>query len=408
MSLSWPEAVSQASHVRQEGAHAFSAAPLGVSRAMTGTTAETELESLQTEVARLRRLNQDTEQRLEWSLKRLAENTRSLWAPSSVPRRPARGLQPLEFVRDFVAASQPVVLTGLTSREWPCLERWSDEYLLEAVGDTEVSVNVTPAGLGDYVDVATGLFVKPLEERMRFRDFWAWLLKSADSEETHAGDGVCYLSRQNDSLREELPGLLCDVPAATSLGTAAFGNEPEAINLWIGDGRAASTCHKDHYENLYMVVRGEKVFTLLPPAAVPFLHEQRCPPGHFERREGGGFHAVPDPPEEAGDMEVPWIPLDVSKPDYKKFPKFARATAVEVRVRRGEMLYLPAMWYHHVAQRGVTVAVNYWHDMPYGHAYIHHQFLRDVLSLNDDEVEDDEESLSTSDKCLATSSDEKS
>ena len=29
------------------------------------------------------------------------------------------------------------------------------------------------------------------------------------------------------------------------------------------------------------------------------------------------------------------------------------------------MLYLPAMWYHHVKQDRDTVAVNYWHDMNY-------------------------------------------
>jgi jumonji domain-containing protein 7 len=30
----------------------------------------------------------------------------------------------------------------------------------------------------------------------------------------------------------------------------------------------------DHYENIYCVVRGEKVFTLLPPADVAFLGER--------------------------------------------------------------------------------------------------------------------------------------
>ena len=46
--------------------------------------------------------------------------------------------------------------------------------------------------------------------------------------------GVPYLSRQNDSLRDELPQLLKDVPSAVPLGVAAFGNVPEAVNLWIG------------------------------------------------------------------------------------------------------------------------------------------------------------------------------
>lgn len=362
-----------------------------------------ELLALRAEVAELRRRCEATEEREERALRRLAANSRALWVPHTVPRLPVGSLSPLEFARDYVAASQPVVFTGLDPDEWPCLRRWSDEHLLQAAGEAEVSVNVTPGGFGDYVD-EEGRFVKPVEERLLFRDFWAWL-HSADA----AGrPGVPYLSQQNDSLRQELPTLIEDVPSAVPLGCAAFGNEPEAINLWIGDDRAVSSCHKDHYENLYTVVRGEKVFTLLPPAAVPFLQEQRCPAARFRRRsaEKGAtadagasgeqhFEVVLD-----GDAaEVPWVPVDVAAPDLRRFPGFAQAAKLvrEVRVGAGEMLYLPAMWYHRVAQRGLTIAVNYWHDMPFGHAFVHHHFLRDVVGLyaaddqDHEEEEDDDE-----------------
>ena len=33
-----------------------------------------------------------------------------------------------------MAASQPVILTDLDEKEWPCLSRWTDAYLLEAAG----------------------------------------------------------------------------------------------------------------------------------------------------------------------------------------------------------------------------------------------------------------------------------
>jgi hypothetical protein len=31
--------------------------------------------------------------------------------------------------------------------------------------------------------------------------------------------------------------------------------------------------------------------------------------------------------------------------------------------------------YHRVAQKGLTVAVNYWHDMAFDHKYVYHNFL---------------------------------
>ena len=35
--------------------------------------------------------------------------------------------------------------------------------------------------------------------------------------------------------------------------------------------RSVTSCHSDPYENIYCVVAGAKLFTLLPPAAAPFL-----------------------------------------------------------------------------------------------------------------------------------------
>lgn len=56
------------------------------------------------------------------------------------------------------------------------------------------------------------------------------------------------LLAQNDSLRDEFPALYADVPPFLALAKEAFGNEPDAVNIWIGDERAVSSMHKDHYE----------------------------------------------------------------------------------------------------------------------------------------------------------------
>jgi hypothetical protein len=63
-------------------------------------------------------------------------------------------------------------------------------------------------------------------------------------------NGVCYLSEQNSSFRTEFAPLRADVDAELAWATAAFGAAAEAVNLWMGDGRAVSAMHKDHYENM--------------------------------------------------------------------------------------------------------------------------------------------------------------
>lgn len=71
-------------------------------------------------------------------------------------------------------------------------------------------------------------------------DFWHRLERDTE---------VHYLSRQNDSLRSEFSELLKEVPELC-MAREAFGNEPEAINLWIGDDRSVSSCHKAGVDSL--------------------------------------------------------------------------------------------------------------------------------------------------------------
>ena len=59
------------------------------------------------------------------------------------------------------------------------------------------------------------------------------------------------------------------------------------------------------------------------------------------------------------------------------------ARPMRVTLEKGDMLYLPALWYHKVSQscgeEGICVAVNYWHDMEYGGSfYALCNFVRNV------------------------------
>jgi len=112
----------------------------------------------------------------------------------------------------------------------------------------------------------------------------------------HSHSEVLYLQSQNGNIRSsdseetEYAALRDDVPASFSfasdaLGTSSFhfpvtisssvragldyfrfpGQEPDAVNLWIGGSHSQTSLHKDPYENLYAVLRGSKTFTVLPP-----------------------------------------------------------------------------------------------------------------------------------------------
>lgn len=69
------------------------------------------------------------------------------------------------------------------------------------------------------------------------------------------------------------------------------------------------------------------------------------------------------------------------------------AHPIDITVRAGETLYLPAGWWHYVRQSEITIAVNYWYDMESrGMKWVWLNFLRglrDPPSGNADVGDDD-------------------
>ena len=54
--------------------------------------------------------------------------------------------------------------------------------------------------------------------------------------------GVFYLQSQNNNINQYFPELLKDIGKEIPWATEAFNDQPDAVNLWIGDGRAVSSC----------------------------------------------------------------------------------------------------------------------------------------------------------------------
>ena len=306
--------------------------------------------------------------------------------------------------------------------DWAALELWQDDaYLLNRMGGSDITVNYTPSGEGDCVTRMQGtaeeVFVFPHEERVPFEQFWedlqgtpgaTYFSPNQGSGETR---GVPYASIQNDSFRMEFQALAQDVPSSSSSSPSSpsvfsffeecFGGSAEAINLWLGDGRSTSACHQDFFENVYCVVRGEKHFTLCPPTDIAFLYEQEYPKARFvpkeeqfdpdtgrvtqriltiQRHDEGEGEGGEEGEEGGGnDTKVRWVPVDPLYPNLQRFPAAARLSPVEVSVCAGEVLYLPATWFHRVAQHGVVVAaVNAWFDMAHGPAFVCSTLARNI------------------------------
>lgn len=335
-----------------------------------------------------------------------SENVSDYWVNKSIQR--VYCPTPLQFLRDYANLYHPVIITGIIDH-WPALD-WNMESISECFGDQLVNVNLTPDGKGDIVKNISGIrsFVYPAEVDMTMKTFMNMIQNPSED------DAVPYLSQQDDNLRKHFPYMMKDIEDSLPLAEALVGlSSPEAVNLWIGDQRAVSSLHKDHFENFYAVVVGEKSFILLPPTDIVHLKEIECPA--LEYILLSSKHGVADKIKQTdlelrsvrkGDAHrsdyVTWIVDDlIELTDQQSVFSSGQPTLthpIHIHVQAGEVLYLPAMWYHQVSQTCPTIAVNYWYDQRFDFRYVFANLSRQLKSLPfPDHAESQESGVETSD-----------
>ncbi|KAG0007850.1 JmjC domain-containing protein 7 [Entomortierella chlamydospora] len=192
---------------------------------------------------------------------------------------------------------------------WPAFTKWTNEYLSKTLGEKEITVACTPNGWADAV-VDDKYFAMPCEKKMTFEQFLDGMPIRTQKNKTISDDYVepggqdCYgvenrfkdlglkdgeqemdpyqevryIQLQNGNLMTEYEELLGDVPSDISFASEALAKQPDAVNFWYGDERSTTSLHKDHYENIYGVIAGRKIFTLIPPTEQYCLHGKEIRP----------------------------------------------------------------------------------------------------------------------------------
>lgn len=282
----------------------------------------------------------------------------------------------LEFTRDYVAKNLPVVLRGC-NLNWPAI-KWNSNYLRDIIPDKRVTVAITPNGYADGLSTKDKkeYFVIPEERDMRMVEF-------LDKLNTTNGP-VHYIQKQNSNLTNDFSELIDDINYDTlKFADDAFNKKPDAANFWMGDERAITSMHKDHYENIYCVISGYKDFILIPPIDYPFVPRKQYPTGIYKTNNSNGEMFI-EPiicPSTSKPIITDWVSIDPLEPDLKTYPHFQKATIYEIRVNSGDLLYLPSLWYHHVRQSHKCIAVNFWYDMEYDARYCYYKMMEKLCSF---------------------------
>ncbi|XP_061580310.1 tRNA wybutosine-synthesizing protein 5 [Cololabis saira] len=252
--------------------------------------------------------------------------------PETIPVQIFTGVDREGFLRDIYPQRRPALLRGVDLG--PCLDRWTLEYLGQREGDANVKIHVCTLPRMDF------LHKNFVYKTLQFKEF----VKRA-SEKKHADfflseDESYYLRSLGENARKEpadirkqFPNLAADfhIPPFFSedqFFSSVFRISSCGLQLWT---------HYDVMDNLLAQVTGRKRVVLFSPQDALHLYL-------------------------SGDKSQV---LDIDSPDLKRFPEFVKAKRYECVLEPGDLLFIPALWFHNTLALQFGVGVNvFWRNLP--------------------------------------------
>ncbi len=230
---------------------------------------------------------------------------RTLPAITDVPR-----VGPLDAARFRALAAQglPFLMTGVVKR-WP-LCQLTPQTLRERYSHLPVRARV-----GDYIN--TAFAPDRAMQDMSMLDYLDLVAQGSHDLPPYLG---------NLELREL--NSLCHWPA--------YFDKIGPPRYWLGPAGTVTPLHCDYDDNLFAQIWGSKRIILSPPHHDEFLY-----------------------PREANAILF-GSPFDPEAPDYERFPLARQASMIECLVEAGDMLYVPAGWYHQVRSLAFSLSSNRW------------------------------------------------
>jgi DNA-binding MarR family transcriptional regulator len=122
-----------------------------------------------------------------------------------------------------------------------------------------------------------------------------------------------------------------------------FFEDWAATKTWIGPAGTVTPLHCEYNDSLFAQISGSKSFFLYPPHASEALKLEEVNSVLFASQ------------------------FDPQNPDFSEYPEMKSMPPIECVVKAGELLYLPAGWFHHVTEKTFSFSINRWsRDIPNG------------------------------------------
>jgi len=267
---------------------------------------------------------------------------------------------------------------------WPALSKWSDHYLSELAGHLDVPVHPTH-------DYRGGASQREEEEtsNIKLAELLVQLAAGSEGERSYARE--TRILTQVPQLRADIerPALLIESEPHAPPRTGSF-----EASAWIGPAQTMAQLHWDPEHNLFVQIRGRKIFTVAPPSTIRSAY-----PVQFSINELAGRPFFRDRPElmnklqSAKDasrsaasvdrtamlrralagalsirdysnlcdflLDVNNFHVDAEMPELDRHPMFAMVQRRQLIIAPGDMIFIPRFWLHAVRSLDLSISINW-------------------------------------------------
>ncbi|CAN7985964.1 unnamed protein product [Ixodes hexagonus] len=246
------------------------------------------------------------------------------------------------FRRDIYSARKPAILRGVSIG--PCQRLWDSEYLSKHGGTQPVKVHVSPNRHMNFLDKNFVYRTLPFDELVKRSS------RSVQDEYFLCETELYYLRslgadcrKQPANIHVEFPELAKDITLPNFFPEEAFFSSV----LRVASPQLCLWTHYDVMDNFLIQVRGRKRAVLFHPNDLEYLYMK----GNFPTLVEGDKSQV----------------LDIDNPDLERYPDFLKATRYEAVLEPGDILFIPALWFHNMTALDFGVAVNiFWRHLEAG------------------------------------------
>ncbi|KAM9548293.1 tRNA wybutosine-synthesizing protein 5 isoform 1-T1 [Guaruba guarouba] len=249
-----------------------------------------------------------------------------------VPVERLAGVTRERFLSHIYPRRKPVVLEGMELGA--CTTKWTVDYLSQAEGSKEVKIHVSAVPQMDF------LSKNFVYRTLPFDVFVRRAAEVSHKEYFLSEDEKYYLRSVGEDVRKDIADIRKQFPTLAEdvqipeyfekeqFFSSVFRISSAGLQLWT---------HYDVMDNFLIQVTGKKRVALYSPRDAPYLYLSGTK------------------------SEV----LDVDNPDLEKYPLFVKAKRYQCFLEAGDVLFIPALWFHNVISEEFGVALNvFWKHLP--------------------------------------------